>query len=176
MLADYFLRLGVDLRIVRNDANLEELQADPYDAVVLSPGPESPHKAGNLMKILRHYHDKIPVMGVCLGHQALGMLFGAELVKCDKPMHGKVTPVIQVAQHPVFQDLPHRFNVTRYHSLELRNLPPDLKVLLKTDKGEIMAMAHQELPLLGIQFHPEAHLTEFGAEMIQAWVTMYKLN
>jgi anthranilate synthase component 2 len=109
-------------------------------------------------------------LGVCLGHQALGQYFGADLVKSDRPMHGKVSLVTQTGDHPIFANLPKTFPVTRYHSLELANLPETLETILVAEKGEIMGIAHRSLPIIGVQFHPEAHLTAFGLELIAAWI------
>nr|MBI1228663.1 aminodeoxychorismate/anthranilate synthase component II [Cytophagales bacterium] len=171
MLADYLLRTGAKLRIARNDIGLSELLQEEYDALVLSPGPETPEKAGNLMAILGYYVDKLPILGVCLGHQAIGQYFGAALVKSERPMHGKVSQVTQKGDHPLLARLPKVFPVTRYHSLELKHLPPVLEAILVAEKGEIMAIAHRELPIIGVQFHPEAHLTSHGMELIAAWVS-----
>jgi anthranilate synthase component II len=170
MLADYFLRTGVELRIVRNDVSIHDLKQEEYQALVISPGPETPMKAGNLMEILGYYVDKLPILGVCLGHQAIAQYFGADLVKSRRPMHGKVSRVTQIGQHSLFANLPKTFQVTRYHSLELTNLPDTLETILVAEKGEIMGIAHRSLPIIGVQFHPEAHLTEHGVELIAAWV------
>lgn len=170
ILADYFLRTDVKLRIVRNDVSLEEVIKEDYQALVLSPGPETPAKAGNLMEILGYYVDKLPILGVCLGHQAIGQYFGADLIKSQRPMHGKVSMVTQMGEHPLLTNLPKTFQVTRYHSLELTNLPDTLETILVAEKGEIMGIAHRTLPITGVQFHPEAHLTAFGLELIASWV------
>nr|WP_301005297.1 aminodeoxychorismate/anthranilate synthase component II [Lunatimonas sp.] len=176
ILADYFLRTGVSLSIVRNDVKLNQLILTDYSALVVSPGPETPEKAGNLMEILAYYHDKIPILGVCLGHQAIGQFFGADLVRSERPMHGKVSRVFRQHTHPAFEGLPDCFSVTRYHSLELKNLPEELQTLYTTEKGEIMAMAHRKLPILGIQFHPEAYLSEYGEQMIRSWLFTHELD
>jgi len=173
MLADYLRQAGADLKIVRNDVPLSDLIGEDYEGIILSPGPEVPHTAGNLMSILAYYHDKLPILGICLGHQAIGELSGAELVKGAKPAHGKVHRVHKVGHHPILEGLPSRFNVTRYHSLELRHLPDVLEVILETDLKEVMAIAHRHFPILGIQFHPEAHLTEYGLRLITNWVNLY---
>ncbi|HSI75611.1 MAG TPA: aminodeoxychorismate/anthranilate synthase component II [Lunatimonas sp.] len=170
ILADYFLRTGVELRIVRNDVSVEELKGGNYQALVISPGPETPAKAGNLMEILAYYADKLPILGVCLGHQAIGQYFGADLVKSRRPMHGKVSMVTQIGEHPLFANLPKTFQVTRYHSLELTNLPETLETILVGEKGEIMGVSHRSLPIIGVQFHPEAHLTAYGLDLIADWV------
>lgn len=171
MLADYFLRTGVELRIVRNDISLDVLRRETYQALVISPGPETPTKAGNLMEILSYYVGKLPIMGVCLGHQAIGQYFGADLVKSEKPMHGKVSLVTQLGDHPLLSKVPTTFSVTRYHSLVLTNLPDTLETILLTESGEIMGISHRSLPIIGFQFHPEAHLTDFGFDLIVAWVS-----
>lgn len=172
MLADYFLRFGVEIKIYRNDVSLEELKQHTWEALILSPGPETPQKAGNLMEILGFYHDKLPVLGICLGHQAIGEFFGATLQKGRKPIHGKVNEVVKKMPHSVLTDIPQRFAVTRYHSLELVDLPACLQVLLETRIGEVMGIAHQSLPIIGIQYHPEAVLTEYGEELIENFLQM----
>ncbi|GGF35974.1 anthranilate synthase component II [Echinicola rosea] len=169
ILADYFRQAGFELDIVRNDTPLALLKEGNYDGVVLSPGPETPSKAGNLKGIFEYFHDKLPILGVCLGHQCIGEFFGARLVKGNRPVHGKVHSVIKLHDHSVLNGLPDRFKVTRYHSLELVDLPGCLQPLLVTAQHELMAMAHKSLPIIGIQFHPEAHLSEYGAELIKNW-------
>lgn len=173
MLADYLRQAGADLKIVRNDVPLSDLIGEDYEGIILSPGPEVPQNAGNLMAILAYYHDKLPLLGICLGHQAIGEYFGAKLVKGEKPVHGKVHEVNKLGQHPVLEDVPDRFNVTRYHSLVLTELPDVLEVILETDIKEVMGIAHRSFPVLGIQFHPEAHLTEYGLVLITNWVNQY---
>ncbi|WP_143962662.1 anthranilate synthase component II [Litoribacter populi] len=173
ILADYLRQAGAELKVVRNDVSLEELQKESYEGLILSPGPETPDRAGNLLQILEYYQDKLPVLGICLGHQAIGEAFGAKLVKGKVPVHGKVHEVKKVTEHPLLDGLPDRFKVTRYHSLELKELPTELQVLLETDAGEVMAIAHRFLPMVGIQFHPEAYLTEYGLEMLRNWVRIY---
>ncbi|MCH7413462.1 aminodeoxychorismate/anthranilate synthase component II [Belliella sp. R4-6] len=170
ILADYLRQTGKELKIVRNDVDVESLKLEVFQGVVLSPGPETPSRAGNLMAVLEYYHDKLPILGVCLGHQAIGEFFGAKLVKSNTPVHGKVYKVRKVSDHSVLLNLPNTFNVTRYHSLILEELPLSFQKLLETDRGEIMAISHRMLPIVGIQYHPEAHLTEFGLELIKNWV------
>ena len=170
ILADYVRQCGVQLKIVRNDVPLTALRRGSYQGLILSPGPGIPSQAGHLMRILDHYHDKLPVLGVCQGHQAIGEFFGAKLDKSLQPVHGKVSEVIRAAEHPILEGLPKRFNVTRYHSLELKELSPSLETILTTEKGEVMAISHQSLPIVGVQFHPEAHLTEYGLKIIHNWI------
>ncbi|AEL25601.1 anthranilate synthase component II [Cyclobacterium marinum] len=172
ILADYFRRTGEEVTVLRNNVSLEEVHGFSFSALVISPGPETPDKAGNLMEILAHYYDKVPILGICLGHQALGTFFGAKLVKSPWPMHGKISAVFQKKQHDVLKNIPMRFKVTRYHSLQLEEIPDSLEVILEEDNGAVMAFSHKYLPILGVQFHPEAHLTEYGDQLIINWVNL----
>lgn len=170
MLADLLRQTGEELVVLRNDVPVEEIKKLNIDGLVLSPGPGVPQNAGNLNTILAYYHDKVPVLGVCLGHQAIGEFFGATLKKNVVPTHGKVYQVRKTKAHPFTVAIPEEFKVTRYHSLQLANLPEELEVILETASGEVMGMAHKSLPILGIQYHPEAHLTEYGLELVKSWV------
>lgn len=169
-LLDYLGRAGVQCRVCRNDMPLEQVADRPYQAVVLSPGPEEPRKAGNLMQVLAHYAGNLPILGVCLGHQAIGLHFGASLQKAARPMHGKCSPVQLCAPSVLFNGLPESFSVVRYHSLILTELPDCLQPTAYTPQGELMAIQHTELPIAGVQFHPEAIMTEYGAEILKNWV------
>jgi anthranilate synthase component 2 len=170
ILADYLLQTGISLKIVRNDQPLQSLVAGKWEALILSPGPESPEKAGNLMEILAYFAEKIPILGICLGHQAIGQYWGATLAKGKRPVHGKVHAVKCFSNHVTLSGLPETFFVTRYHSLLLTEVPDCFEVLLETGEGEVMAIAHRRFRVLGIQYHPEAYLTEFGKEIIQNWL------
>jgi anthranilate synthase component II len=174
ILADLIRQTGEELRIIRNDMSLEEIEKIHFKGLILSPGPGIPVNAGNLLAVFEKYHQQVPVLGVCLGHQAIGEFYGAELVKNHVPTHGKVHLVRKTQTHFFTQNLPDQFNVTRYHSLQLRNLPDCLEVILETESGEIMGMAHKTLPILGIQYHPEAHLTEFGMDLVKNWIGRVK--
>ncbi|RTQ53800.1 aminodeoxychorismate/anthranilate synthase component II [Hymenobacter gummosus] len=176
-LLDYFRQLGAEVLVRRNDTPLAELLALDFDAVVLSPGPGTPRAAGGLMPFLDAVHQRVPVLGVCLGHQALGEFFGAELRRAARPMHGKVTEIDLSAApnqtpEPLFDDLPARIPVTRYHSLVLGELPPALLPLARTadEHAELMVLRHRTLPLYGVQFHPEALLTPHGLALLRNWV------
>lgn len=173
ILADSIRQTGAELKIVRNDIPLRELILEEYEGLIISPGPGIPIKAGHLMDVLDFYHDKLPILGICLGHQAIGEYFGAKLVKSKKPVHGKISDVVQIQGHPILEGLPLSFKVTRYHSLELLELPLELEVILAANNGEIMAMSHRIFPVFGIQYHPEAHLTEYGLDIIRNWVRVY---
>ncbi len=174
-LYDYLLQAGTQCQVLRNDAcSLDELERLDFDALVLSPGPERPADAGLMMPLIARFFDKKPILGICLGHQALGEFFGAKLVKARLPMHGK-TSLIAHSGHPLFEHLPPQFAVMRYHSLLLESLEgTPLQSIAQTDEGEIMALAHPTLPLLGVQFHPESILTEWGLQLIKNWVKMHQ--
>lgn len=172
-LLDYFRQLNVDVLVRRNDLPLAELLALNADAVVLSPGPGTPRRAGVMMDLLAHVHNRLPVLGVCLGHQALGEFFGAEVTRGARPMHGKVSEIrLQAPAEPLFLGLPPYFSVTRYHSLVVRELPDELVPLAQTVEPphELMALRHRTLPLYGVQFHPEALLTAHGLSLLRNWV------
>lgn len=176
ILADYFKQSGLELSIFRNDVELEEIIKEDWEGLIISPGPETPYRAGNLMQILDYYHDKIPVLGICLGHQAIGEYFGGKLEKCQKPVHGKVHWVYQVNDHDLLVGIPESFEVTRYHSLEIKGIPDSLKILLETKEGQIMAMVHSHFPIVGIQYHPEAVLTQYGKEIINNWINFCRIG
>ncbi|MFZ6666022.1 anthranilate synthase component II [Peijinzhouia sedimentorum] len=169
-LVDYFHRCGVQLQVIRNDVSLAKLQQLQADALVLSPGPESPQKAGNLMQFVEHFHDKLPIFGICLGHQAIGEFFGANLKKGLKPMHGKISTIKILEQQGLYKDLPNQFDVVRYHSLVLDNLPTELIQTAISQEAELMSMRHATLPICGVQYHPEAVLTQNGLALIKNWL------
>lgn len=170
-LVDYFGQLGVEAQVIRNDVPLEEIKKLPVKAVVLSPGPGTPKAAGSLLEVIAYYHNKLPMLGICLGHQALGEFFGATLAKGLKPMHGKLSDII-CEPDPVFAGLPARMQVVRYHSLVLHHTPESILPLAHTQEGELMAFRHKELPLYALQFHPEAALTTYGLHMLRNWLTI----
>jgi anthranilate synthase/aminodeoxychorismate synthase-like glutamine amidotransferase len=174
-LYDYLLQTGVECAVFRNDAlSLPEFERLQFDAVVFSPGPKRPADAGLMLPLIERLHRQMPMLGICLGHQAIGEFFGAKLVKAALPMHGKTTDIRHLA-HPLFADIPSPFTVMRYHSLLLESLAgTPLQCLATTDEGEIMALAHQSLPLTGVQFHPESILTEYGLQLLKNWVQMIK--
>jgi anthranilate synthase component 2 len=171
-LLDYFRQLGCEVEVVRNDVPAAALQERQFDALVLSPGPGTPTAAGNMPAVLAHWHQRVPILGVCLGHQALGEFFGATLGRAVRPMHGKVTELSVDTTDPLFRELPARLPVTRYHSLIVKDLPATLRPLAHTadEHHEIMALRHTTLPLVGVQFHPEALLTPHGLAMLRNWV------
>ncbi|MBT9394075.1 aminodeoxychorismate/anthranilate synthase component II [Hymenobacter sp. NST-14] len=172
-LLDYLRQLGCEVLVRRNDAPLAELRALAPEAVVLSPGPGTPAAAGNLLAVIGEFHARLPMLGVCLGHQALAEFFGAPVGRGQRPMHGKVSEISWVAPDVLWQELPARMPVTRYHSLVVGQLPPVLEALAFTTGAgtpELMALRHRRLPLHGVQFHPEALLTPHGLALLGNWV------
>lgn len=176
MLKDYIEQSGASCEVLRNDVVVEGLNLNEYDALVISPGPGTPQEAGNTMKILGLAEYSIPILGVCLGHQAIGVYYGANLHKGKKPMHGKVSSIVNDGDE-LFLDMPETFNATRYHSLVLSNLPGCLKAIAHSkDDQEIMAIKHESLPIYGVQFHPESCLSEGGLLLIQNFIGLASMS
>jgi anthranilate synthase component 2 len=168
-IVQYFGELGAEVEVFRNDEiTLEGIAARQPDRLVISPGPCSPAEAGISVAAIQHFAGKLPILGVCLGHQSIGAAFGGQIVRAQELMHGK-TSVITTTQAGVFAGLPDKFIVNRYHSLaiERATCPPCLKVTAWTDDGEIMGVRHTELDIEGVQFHPESILTEHGHAMLK---------
>jgi anthranilate synthase component 2 len=168
-LVQYFGELGEDVRVYRNDAiTLDEITALRPARIVISPGPCSPNEAGISVPAIKQFAGKIPLLGVCLGHQSIGAAFGGDIVHARQLMHGKTSPV-QHNDVGVFRGLPNPLTVTRYHSLAIKRetLPDCLEVTAWTEDGEIMGVRHQTWALEGVQFHPESILTECGHEMLK---------
>ena len=168
-LVQYFGELGQDVRVFRNDAiTLKEIAAMAPDYLVISPGPCSPKEAGISVDAIKEFAGKLPILGVCLGHQSIGYAFGGEIVHAKQLMHGKLSPVHH-ANVGIFSGLPNPFTATRYHSLAIRRetLPACLEVTAWTDDGEIMGVRHKEFPIQGVQFHPESIMTEHGHAMLK---------
>ena len=168
-IVQYFGELGAEVEVFRNDEiTLEGIAARRPDRLVISPGPCSPAEAGISVAAIQHFAGKLPILGVCLGHQSIGAAFGGKIVRAQELMHGK-TSVITTTQEGVFVDLPQQFTVNRYHSLaiERATCPPCLKVTAWTEDGEIMGVRHTELDIEGVQFHPESILTEHGHAMLK---------
>ena len=163
--------LGAEVAVVRNDQfRLEELEQ--YSKIILSPGPGSPSEAGLLLDVIRTYAGKKPILGVCLGHQAIGEVFGAKLENLSDVFHGVATPCHIVADDPIFSGIPRDITIGRYHSwvVSREDLPDCLEVTAESDEGQIMALRHRELNVRGIQFHPESVLTPDGRKMLQNWM------
>lgn len=169
-LTDYFLQLGQDIEVIKNDTHSPQaLQSKSFDAIVISPGPNRPKDSGHLMAIIDAYHQQLPILGICLGHQALGEYFGATLTHAKQPMHGKVSP-IKHTEKGIYQHIPQHINVCRYHSLILEQFEQTpLSINAQSDLGECMGFEHKTLPIQGIQYHPEAILTEYGINILGNW-------
>ncbi len=171
-IVQYLGELGADVTVARNDeitlADMDKrLSAGQMDRLVISPGPCSPAEAGISVAAIAHFAGKLPILGVCLGHQAIGAAFGGHIVRAQQLMHGK-TSVVTTTQSGVFEGLPKQFTVNRYHSLSIERAtcPACLKVTAWTDDGEIMGIQHTSLDIEGVQFHPESILTEHGHVML----------
>ena len=172
-LVQYFGELGEEVKTFRNDEiTLEEIDAMRPDRICLSPGPCSPKEAGICISVLRHFAGKLPLLGVCLGHQAIGEAFGGKVVRAKQVMHGKTSSIAHTGVG-VFQNIPSPYTVIRYHSLaiERASLPDCLEVTAWTDDGEIMGVRHKELDVQGVQFHPESILSEHGHLLLKNFLT-----
>ena len=168
-LVQYLGELGADVHVHRNDTlTLEQIAAWDPSEIVISPGPCTPTEAGISVPLIQRFAGKIPILGVCLGHQAIGQAFGGEIVRAERVMHGKVSPVTHDGQG-VFTDLPSPLTATRYHSLaiERQTMPSCLAVTATADDGEIMGVRHREWAVEGVQFHPEAILTDHGHALLR---------
>lgn len=176
-LADLLHRF-VSVKTVRNDAiSLAEIEEMQPKGIVISPGPGKPKESGISYEVVQHFWGKLPILGVCLGHQIMAEIAGAAIVLAEKPMHGKVS-LIAHTQNGIFQGLRNPLQVMRYHSLLVKNdsLPPEMEITAWTGSDEIMAIQHKNLPLTGVQFHPESILSECGEKMTENWLLKIKKN
>lgn len=167
-IVQYLAQLGEEVKVVRNDEiSVADVAALRPERIVVSPGPCSPEEAGISVAAIREYAGKIPLLGVCLGHQSIGAAFGGKVVRSVSLMHGKTSPIHHDGKE-LFEGLPNPFNATRYHSLvvERSSLPDCLEVTAWVENGEIMGMRHRDLPVWGVQFHPESILTEGGMQLL----------
>jgi len=174
-LVQYLGELGQDVRVYRNDEiDLAKIAQLKPRHIVISPGPCTPNEAGISVPLIHEFSGKIPILGVCLGHQSIGQAFGGHIVHAKQLMHGK-TSLIHHNNMGVFKDLPNPFTATRYHSLviERETLPDCLEITAWTDDGEIMGVRHKTLPVEGVQFHPESILTEYGHELLDNFLKAY---
>ena len=172
-LVQYLQQLGAECTVVRNDA-VQASEAAKYDGVLISPGPGTPEKAGVSVEMIKYCAEhSIPLFGVCLGHQAIGVAFGATVSRAPELLHGK-TSLVYHQQESVLSDLPSPFTATRYHSLcvEKDSVPNTLHITGSTESGLVMSMKHATLPIHGVQFHPESVLTEHGHQMLANWLVM----
>jgi anthranilate synthase/aminodeoxychorismate synthase-like glutamine amidotransferase len=170
----YILMCGVECHFMRNDEPvIDELEKNDYSGIVFSPGPMKPDNHPLMFEILEKYHTSKPIMGICLGHQAIGQFFGANIIKAPKPVHGKISRIHHTG-HNMFNDIPENINVARYHSLVVGGLEKTvLNITSTTEDGLPMSFAHKGLPLWGVQFHPEAIQTEYGLKMLKNWTSIF---
>lgn len=171
-LVQYIGEQGVEVRVVRNDElSIEEIERLSPQIIVVSPGPCTPNEAGISLDVITYFAGKIPILGVCLGHQSIGQAFGGKVIRAERLMHGKTSLVFH-DDKGVNKDMPNPFHATRYHSLivERKSLPDCLEVTSWTEEGEIMGLRHKEFAVEGVQFHPESIMTEEGKKLIQNFV------
>src|SRR5690606_2602400 len=180
-IVQYFAELGADVRVFRNDEiTVQEIEALNPDHLVISPGPCTPNEAGISMEAIRYFAGKLPILGICLGHQSIGQVFGGNIIRAGQVMHGKIS-AIHHANTGVFAGLKNPYNATRYHSLVIdkQQLPDCLEITAWTENPdgsmeEIMGVRHRELPIEGVQFHPESILTEHGHDLLRNFLTTKK--
>jgi len=173
-LVQYFGELGAELHVVRNDQiSTAEIEKLAPKKIIVSPGPCTPRDAGISNEVIRAFGERIPILGVCLGHQCIAEVYGGEIVRADRLMHGKTSPILHTGRG-VFRDLPSPFDATRYHSLIVKRatLPDTLEITAETAEGEIMGLQHRTLPVHGVQFHPESILTTEGKRLLQNFLEM----
>lgn len=177
-LSRYLLEMGCETRVVRNDAiSIDEVRELKPQAIILSPGPCTPDESGVSVELVREFAVRVPMLGVCLGHQAIAAAFGGKIIRAPEPMHGMTSDVEHQGEN-LFADLPNPIRATRYHSLivEEASLPEELEVTARTAEGIPMALEHRTLPLYGVQFHPESVLTEGGHSLLRNFLSLAGLS
>lgn len=175
-LVRYFEEIGEAVEVVRNDKiNINMVDESKYLGIVISPGPKNPTESGLCLDIIDKFKGRLPMLGICLGHQCIGHYFGGKIVKGESPMHGKISEVIH-NNEGVFYDVKSPLNVTRYHSLivDKESLPNELEITAEAPENVIMGIKHKSLPIYGVQFHPEAELTEEGHKLLENFVSECK--
>ena len=169
-IVQYCRELGADLKIVRNDElSVEEIEALRPEKIIISPGPASPDEAGVTLAVIDYFKDKLPILGICLGHQSIAQAFGGEVVRAKNMMHGKTSRMQRVGECEIFESIPDEFTATRYHSLIVKKdtIPPQIiPTAYSKDDGEIMALKIKDKDIYGVQFHPESIMSEYGHEII----------
>lgn len=173
-LVQYFGELGAEILVRRNDEiTIKEIEDLDPERIVVSPGPCTPNEAGISCAVIEHFGPRKPIFGVCLGHQSLGQVYGGEVVRADRLMHGKTSLIYHQGEN-VFAGLPNPFEATRYHSLIVKrdSVPACLKITAETAEGEIMGLAHTEFPVYGVQFHPESILTTEGKNLLKNFLEL----
>lgn len=176
-LVQYLGELGEDIVVKRNDqTDIAEIEKLNPDHLLISPGPCTPNEAGISLQLIEHFKGSIPILGVCLGHQSIGQVFGGEVIRAERLMHGKTSPVFHDGQ-TIFEGLPAPFTATRYHSLIVKKqtLPDCLEISAYTEEGEIMGLRHKEFPIEGVQFHPESIMTDHGHRLLRNFLKYRKV-
>lgn len=169
-IVQYLQELGIEPKIFENDkTTIDELKQLNFKSIIISPGAGNPDTAGISMNVIKEFHRSKKILGICLGHQCIAQFFGGKIIKSPNPTHGKTSTIFFDEQSKLFKGLPQGFEVTRYHSLEVKDVP--LKITATTKDGTIMAIEHETLPIYGVQFHPEAILTQYGHELIYNFIT-----
>lgn len=174
-LVQYFGEFGHELVVKRNDVlTVKDIEQLAPDMIVISPGPCSPNEAGESLNIIKYFAGNIPILGVCLGHQAIAQVFGGNVIRAERLMHGKTSPVLH-AEIGLHKGMPNPFAATRYHSLivERETLPACFEVTAWTEEGEIMGIRHKDYPIEGVQYHPESIMTERGKELLRQFIDLY---
>lgn len=174
-LVHYLGEIGEELEVYRNDRiSIEQIEALAPDSILISPGPCTPNEAGISLSIIEHFKSRIPILGVCLGHQSIAQAFGGKVVRANKLMHGKTSPILHDG-NTIYEGIPSPFTATRYHSLivDRPSLPDCLVISAETEEGEIMGLRHKEYPIEGVQFHPESILTEHGHALLRNYIANY---
>ncbi|MGE7949830.1 aminodeoxychorismate/anthranilate synthase component II [Lysinibacillus sp. NPDC093688] len=174
-LVQYFGEYGHELVVKRNDVlTVKDIEQLAPDMIVISPGPCSPNEAGESLNIIKYFAGNIPILGVCLGHQAIAQVFGGNVIRAERLMHGKTSPVLH-AEIGLHKGMPNPFEATRYHSLivEKETLPACFEVTAWTEEGEIMGIRHKDYPIEGVQYHPESIMTEQGKKLLRQFIDLY---
>lgn len=178
-IVQYLEELGVEPKIFENDkVTIDELKSLDFDSIIISPGAGNPDTAGISMAVLEEFYKTKKILGICLGHQCIAKFFGANIAKSKNPTHGKTSKIFVCENSKLFKNLPKNFDVTRYHSLEVEksSMPSNLKITAETQDGTIMALEHNALPIYGVQFHPEAILTQYGHELLKNFIEIKPLD
>ena len=175
-IVQYCLELGADLKVIRNDElTIEEIEALNPEKIILSPGPATPDDAGITLDVIKYFQDKLPIFGICLGHQAIAQSFGAKVIRAPKMMHGKTSKIKVIKENQLFNNLPNQFTQTRYHSLivEKSTLPNTIETTsISLDDNEIMSLKVKHKDIYGVQFHPESIMSEYGHEIINNFLKL----
>lgn len=178
-IVQYLEELGIEPKIFENDkVTIDELKSLDFDSIIISPGAGNPDTAGISMAVLEEFYKTKKILGICLGHQCIAKFFGANIAKSKNPTHGKTSKIFVCENSKLFKNLPKSFDVTRYHSLEVEksSMPSNLKITAETQDGIIMALEHNALPIYGVQFHPEAILTQYGHELLKNFIDIKPLD